>query len=74
MSNSFQVRAWRRSQHSTDSGTNCVEVAAADGAVVIRDSTQAAQCRTPVLSISAVQWRHTIEQFTVVNLHDAAGS
>ena len=45
---------WRKSSHSRANG-NCTEVAAADGAVLVRDSRQAGA--GPVLRFQAAEWR-----------------
>jgi hypothetical protein len=44
---------WRKSSHSSGTG-NCVEVAAADGSVGIRDSKQ--HGRGPVLEFPRAGW------------------
>ena len=45
---------WRKSSYSRANG-NCTEVAAADGAVLVRDSRQAGA--GPVLRFQAADWR-----------------
>ncbi|WP_250290987.1 DUF397 domain-containing protein [Streptomyces atroolivaceus] len=45
--------AWKKSSYSSGEGGQCVEVAAADTAVHIRDSKQSGG---PTLRVGAVQW------------------
>lgn len=44
---------WMKSSYSAGDGGQCVEVAAADTSVHIRDSKQSGG---PILSVGAVQW------------------
>ena len=44
---------WRTSSHSSGSGGQCVEAASADGAVMVRDSTNH---DGSTLTISATAW------------------
>ena len=51
--NQVTYTSWRKSSYSNSSG-NCVEVAAADGAVGVRDSKQ--HGRGAVLEFTRPQW------------------
>lgn len=46
---------WRKSSYSGNGGGNCVEVAARDGMILVRDSKE--HGRGPVHRYTAAEWR-----------------
>lgn len=58
-------RSWRKSSYSCDSA-NCVEVAAVDGRVLVRDSKLGND--SPVLTYSTAGWDHLITVLRLVDL------
>ncbi|MEU1439257.1 DUF397 domain-containing protein [Streptomyces sp. NPDC005786] len=53
--------AWRKSSYSSGEGGQCVEVAAVDATVHIRDSKQA---DGPVLSVGSAGWARFVRMAT----------
>jgi hypothetical protein len=47
---------WRKSSHSGSDGGSCVETASADGAVFVRDTTQAGDPSRLTLTVAGAAW------------------
>lgn len=52
---------WRKSSRSSNGGGQCVEVAALQQVIAVRDSTQAATSSFPFLTVTPDEWEILLE-------------